>query len=317
MGGKESKPADDSWSNVDQCPRLDGKVCIVTGANSGLGLEQAKAMYRKGAAVVLACRSQERANKARDEILAATPAEGGAVGSAEVILCDLSDLDSVRAFASKFKSKYTHLHILVNNAGIMAPSKRQTNKNGWEMQFCCNHLGHFLLTSLLLPELIASKPSRIVNVASMAHAAGNMDFSNIQADKSYSSWGQYGMTKLSNLLFTYELSKRLSAKHPEVVVAAAHPGWTTTGLQNNENIPFHGVFNAVMGQGTKIGVLPQLYASCSDQVKQGSYYGPAFVGIWGASTLVKAKSTAYNEEHAKKLWELSMHLTEASFKELE
>src|SRR5580698_1033148 len=215
------------WTE-DQMPDLSGKTFVVTGANSGIGYEASRALAAKGATVVLACRSPEKGRAAVDAIRARMP-------DAKVVLerMDLGDLDTVRAFAAKFLKEHGKLDVLINNAGIMA-IPRLTTKDGFETQIGTNHLGHFALTGLLLGRLVESAPSRVVSVSSMAHTMGkfrDLDASDLRLDTGYTKWGAYGRSKLANLLFAYELERRLEARFPSVISVACHPGYAATNLQ--------------------------------------------------------------------------------------
>ena len=212
------------WTTKD-IPDQSGKIAIVTGANSGIGFEAAKALAAKGAHVVMACRNMEKGEKAVDDIRAATPAAQLALKQ-----LDLADLGSVRTFAADYQAQHSQLHMLINNAGVMALPYR-TTEDGFEMQFGTNHLGHFALTGLLLPTLFATPGSRIVTVSSMAHQMGTIQFDDLGWEKSYSKWRAYGMSKLANLLFTYELQRKLTAAGADTIAVAVHPGYSATNLQ--------------------------------------------------------------------------------------
>ena len=217
-----------NW-NTTHIQDLTGKTIIITGGNSGLGFEAAKALSRKGATVIIACRSTEKGEAARNEIVAIHPN-----ANITVMELDLMDLKSIRNFADQFKKKYSHLDILVNNAGIMMVPHRLT-KDGFESQIGTNHLGHFALTGLLLDLLKKTPKSRVVNVSSMAHKSGVMDFDNLlyTNGEGYTPMKAYGRSKLSNLLFTYELQRFFEANKIDCIALAAHPGVSDTNLFNH------------------------------------------------------------------------------------
>ena len=213
------------WT-IENMPGLTGKTIVVTGGNSGLGYESVKAFASKGAEVVLASRSTEKGEEARTAILKDFPE-----GKIEVMQLDLGDLESVRNFAAAFKKSYQKLDVLLNNAGIMM-TPYFTTKDGFEGQLGTNHLGHFALTGLLLDVVLKTEGARIVNVSSGAHKNGEMDFNNLQFENSrgYAPMKAYGRSKLSNLLFTYELQRKLDAAQKDTIAAAAHPGVAMTNL---------------------------------------------------------------------------------------
>ena len=242
------------WTAND-IPDLTGKVIIVTGANSGIGWEAVKVFAEKGAHVVMACRNITKGKQAQRDVS----------GSSEVAQLNLASLASVRAFADQFKAKHDKLDILVNNAGVMAIPYRKT-EDGFEMQFGTNHLGHFALTGLLLEQLLASKKSRVVNVSSMAHEQGTMNWDDLAWERDYSEWGAYGMSKLANLLFTYELQRKFEAAGVDAISTGCHPGYAATNLQAIEperwitwltNMLMK-VTNRVVAQSAAMGALPTL-----------------------------------------------------------
>jgi NAD(P)-dependent dehydrogenase (short-subunit alcohol dehydrogenase family) len=284
---------------------LAGKVVVVTGANSGIGWEAVKVFAEKGAHVVLASRSLAKAEAAQRNL----------AGSSEVSQLDLASLASVRAFAESFKAKHQKLDILVNNAGVMAIPYRQT-EDGFEMQFGTNHLGHFALTGLLLEPLLAAKQSRVVSVSSSAHTSGTMQWDNLAWQSDYSEWGAYGMSKLANLLFAYELQRKFEAAGVDSISAGCHPGYAATNLQAIEperllmrfvNLLMK-VTNRVMAQSAEMGAMPTLYAALAEDVNGCDYIGPD-KGMRGYPTKVESNDRSYNREDAAKLWEISEQLT--------
>ncbi len=214
-----------TW-NADQIPNQSGRVAIVTGANSGIGLIAAETLAAKGARVILACRSEERATQALASIREKNPEAQVEFGH-----LDLSNLESVQAFASSVSAKEERLDLLINNAGVMMPPKRGETADGFELQFGVNHLGHQALTALLFDRLSSTAGSRIVSVASQAHRGGRIDFTDLQwKSRGYKKMGSYGQSKLANLLFSFELDRRLRASNCQTKAVAAHPGWTATDL---------------------------------------------------------------------------------------
>ena len=299
------------WTTAD-IPDLSGKVIIVTGGNSGLGYESVKAFANKDAEIILACRSAEKGEKAKQEILKNKPD-----ANIVVMPLDLADLASVRDFANKFTANYSKLDILMNNAGIMTPPYFKT-KDGFEGQFGTNHLGHFALTGLLFGLLKKTPESRIVNTSSAAHKAGKMDFSNLMYEdgKGYSRIRAYGRSKLANLLFTYELQRKLQDIDASIITLAAHPGGAKTNLDTHMRriwwikvlIP---LISASM-QSQAMGALPQIRAAVDPAANGGTYYGPE-KGMKGYPVLVESNSRSHNLEDAARLWAVSEQLTGVSF----
>ena len=293
------------WS-IDTIPDLKDKIIVVTGANSGIGLEATKVFAARNAHVILACRNLEKGAAALETIKQATP-------QAELTLMglDLSSLDSVRAFSDALKQRVDHVDILVNNAGIMAPPYSKT-ADGFESQFGTNHLGHFTLTALLLPLLEQANAGRVVVISSVAHRIGRIRFNDLNWEKHYSRWLAYGQSKLANLMFAKELQRRLSARGSKVMAVAAHPGYSNTHLQRH--VPGGGVFNAIFSQSQARGALPTLCAATSDALKGGEYIGPSgFMEMQGEPDLASSNALSNNTEVARKLWEVSERLTRESF----
>ena len=294
-----------AWTTAD-IPDQSNKTIIVTGANSGIGFETALELVKKNATVVLACRNQEKGAEAVKRI-EATDAPGLAV----LMSLDLSSLDSVRSFAADFQSRYSQLDLLINNAGVMIPPLSRT-KEGFELQFGTNHLGHFLLTTLLLP-MIEASGGRIVNVSSNAHKMGKIDFEDPNYQKrTYHRLEAYNQSKLANLLFTLELNKRLNSSEAKAV--SAHPGWTASALARTAwwaDLP-HRVF----GQSAEMGALPTLRAAVDPEADPGDYYGPSSMfEIRGAPVKVEPVAAAKDEDTAAQLWTLSEELTSDSSRE--
>ncbi len=293
-----------TWT-PEQMPSLDGKVVIVTGANSGLGLESTRLLAGRGAEVIMACRNQTKGEQALTLIKKEIP-------SAKLTLMslDLSSQQSIRDFAEAFKQRYSHLDILLNNAGLMAPPLSHT-QDGFEMQFGTNHLGHFALTGLLLDALENANAPRIVTVSSMAHKWGSIYFNNLNAEKGYKRWRFYGQSKLANLMFTRELHRRLSERNSKVKAIAVHPGYSDTNLQTDTI--FAG-FNRFFAQPQEMGCYPSIYAATSDEVRSGEYYGPnGFMEMAGYPAPAHVRKLARNQDVARELWNVSEQLTGIRF----
>ena len=297
------------WSSAD-IPSQAGRVAVVTGANSGLGLITARELARAGATVVLACRAPARAASAVEAILASVPH-----AALDVWQLDLADLASVRDFADGIATSYDHLDLLVNNAGVMAVAQGRT-ADGFELQFGTNHLGHFALTGRLLELLGAASAPRVVTVASGAHRMGRMNFDDLMGERNYRRWGAYGQAKLSNLLFAFELQRRATAAGAALLSLAAHPGYASTNLQSHTSSAIEkgvmSVLNRVVAQSDEMGALPSLYAATAD-VPGGSYIGPDGLAEGrGHPTIVSSSRAARDEQAAQRLWEISEQLTGVS-----
>ena len=298
-----------NWT-TNNIPDLTGKVIIVTGGNSGLGFWSVKAFAGKGARVVLASRSTERGEKAKAEIPKGTPE-----GNVEVAELNLADLESVHRFATTFLQRHNRLDVLLNNAGIMT-TPWFTTKDGFEGQLGTNHLGHFALTGWLLPVLQETPGSRVVNVSSMAHRQGKMDFSNLlfENGKGYSPMKAYSRSKLANLLFSYELQRFFETRQTGSKAVAAHPGVSQTELFRHLDDKWYfrmvrPLFKAISQDG-EMGALPQIRASVDPEVQGGEFYGPSgFNELKGSPVKVKSNGASHHPEDARKLWEVSGKLT--------
>jgi NAD(P)-dependent dehydrogenase (short-subunit alcohol dehydrogenase family) len=300
--------SDGKWTNAD-IPDQSGRVAVVTGANTGLGYHAAAALAQTGAHVVLAVRNLEKGNLALARIVAAHP-------EADVTLqeLDLSSLASVRAAATALRKAYPRIDLLINNAGVMWTPKQLTD-DGFEMQFGTNHLGHFALTGLLLDNLLPVRGSRVVTVSSMGHRLrAAIHFDDLQWEQRYDRIAAYGQSKLANLLFTYELQRRLAARdQPTTMALAAHPGGSNTEL--GRNLP--GIFKpavAVLGpllfQGAAMGSLPTLRAATDPAVVGGQYYGPDGLGEQrGHPKVVSSSAQSHDEDLQHRLWTVSEELT--------
>lgn len=299
------------WTAND-IPSQAGKTFVVTGANSGIGYEAALQLAGKGAQVVLACRDQGKGRAAAAAISAAHPS-----AAVTVMELDLADLQSIRRFADAVRAAYPALHGLCNNAGVMAIPLRRT-ADGFEMQFGTNHLGHFALTGLLLERLLATPGARVVNVSSNAHKFGAMHWDDLQWERSYRKWSAYGQSKLANLLFTYELQRRLTAAGAGLFSVACHPGYSATNLQaagprmQGSSIAeaVMGLANSLLAQNAAMGALPTLYAAVAPDVHGGDYIGPDGLGEqWGHPKKVQATAKARDPEAQGRLWEISEQAT--------
>ena len=295
------------WTPSD-LPDQSGRTALVTGANSGLGLQTSLELARKGARVLMACRNPAKAQDALATIRAAVPN-----ANAELVSLDLASLSSIEAAADDVASRVQTLDLLINNAGVMAIPKA-TTADGFEMQFGTNHLGHFALTGRLLPLLRAGKDPRVINVSSTAHKSGTMRFEDLMGDQSYGRWKAYGQSKLANLLFTSELNRRADGV---LLTAAAHPGYANTHLQQGQGNAllelFMKVGNATIAQSDAMGAWPQLYAATMPDVQGNDYYGPHLFELRGHPKKVNRTAKAKNGADATKLWDLSEELTKVHY----
>lgn len=310
-------PAAHKWTAAEIPPQA-GKLALVTGANSGIGFHTALQLARARCAVILGCRDRVRGDAARTRILSQVPA-----AHVEVLTLDLASLESVRAAAGQFLSTGQHLDLLINNAGVLAPPHRQLTRDGFELQFGTNHLGHFALTGLLLPALLSpgAASSRIVTVSSIAHRGATMDFTNLQWERGYRPWPAYRRSKLANLLFGFELQRRLERAQARACSVVVHPGVSNTNLfaagpgQGRGLIarltPF---FIALFAQSDAQGALPTLYAATAPEIRGGRFYGcDGFREMRGYPVEVRAETQAYDEAMAARLWEVSESLTGVSY----
>jgi NAD(P)-dependent dehydrogenase (short-subunit alcohol dehydrogenase family) len=295
------------WDAGD-IPDQGGRLAVVTGANSGLGLVTARELARHGARVVLACRNRERGEAALKEV---TEAASGPAPELEEL--DLADLSSVRSFADRLAAGGEELDLLINNAGVMAPPRRRT-VDGFELQFGTNHLGHFALTKLLLPLMEGREDARVVTLSSTAHRMGRIAFDNLNGDRRYFRWNAYGQSKLANLLFALELDRRLRASGSTVKSLAAHPGYAATNLQSAAAPLVDRLLmrlgNLVIAQNDEMGALPVLYAATAPGLEGGAYIGPDGPGEQrGYPKLVRPNRAARDEGTARRLWDVSEELT--------
>lgn len=303
----------DAWKKWDDTAigDLTGKTIVVTGGNSGIGLAAAKHFAKAGAAVVIACRNPDKARAALEEI--AVVAKGAAPASMSL---DLASLASVRAFAENYKKSGRPLDVLVNNAGVMA-IPHATTEDGFEMQMGTNHLGHFALTLALLP-LLDDADGRVVTVASMMHMIGFIDFDNLNAEKGYTRFGAYNRSKLANMLFIFELDRRLKAAGSRVITVAAHPGYSDTNMQyvvlRNEGAKVRGGLMAasskLLAQTPFMGSLPTVRGAVDPTIQGGELIGPRGMGgARGYPIVTRGLPHAYNPVTAARLWDVSERLT--------
>ncbi len=305
-----------SWT-ADDVPDLSGKTFVVTGANTGLGLEATRVLASRGGEVVMACRSLERGRDAAEEVRDEHPD-----ADLDVRELDLASLDSVQEFAEGFAEDHDELDVLMNNAGVMAVPRGET-EDGFELQLGVNHLGHFALNGRLLDLVLEADGvdgagGRVVTVSSGAHRSGEIDFDDLHGEKEYTKWGAYSQSKLANLLFAKDLQRRLEAAGESAKSVAAHPGYAATDLQRRgpeqegSKLKLWGmkILNRVVAQSAERGVLPQLYAALSEDVEGGEYVGPGgFKKMRGYPEVQQPSERARDEETAERLWEVSEELT--------
>jgi NAD(P)-dependent dehydrogenase (short-subunit alcohol dehydrogenase family) len=307
-----------AWSSA-QLPDLSGKTVLVTGANSGIGFEAARVFARKGARVVLACRDAGKGELALLRIRAESPA-----AAIEMLQLDLASLVSVRRAAERFAAANARLDVLCNNAGIMAIPRALT-ADGFEMQLGVNHFGHFALTGLLLEPLLAAGPARVVTVSSTSHKIGHIHFDDLDGERRYHKWAAYGQSKLANLLFAFELQRRLGERGAPAISVACHPGYAATNLQmvgpqmqgSQLGARLFRLSNALFAQSAEQGAWPTLYAAAGADVHGGDYIGPGGIGeVAGAPKKVSATRAAHDEDAARRLWDVSVQRTGVDYRAL-
>jgi NAD(P)-dependent dehydrogenase (short-subunit alcohol dehydrogenase family) len=305
-----------SWVE-DHIPPLPAKTAIITGANSGIGYEAARVLASRGVQVIMACRNAQKAETARQEILSQHPD-----AHLETMELNLSDLSSVQEFALHINERYNQLDLLINNAGVMA-LPYSTTVDGFEMQFGTNHLGHFALTAQLFPLLRDTPASRIINIASAAHQYGKIDFDNLNFENGgYGKWPAYCRSKLSNLLFTFELDRRIKANGLNMLAVSAHPGYSATALQE-KGINYNKVGwrqwmvetgNRLLATSPLFGALPTLYAASKESIHGGEYIGPVgFLNMRGEPGPNPSSYRSRDPQVAARLWKESEQLTRISF----
>ncbi len=298
------------YSSKDLAPQA-GRTFVITGANSGIGLEAALALAAAGARVVMACRDPGRAGEALSRVRAASPA-----AVVETLALDLASLASIRAAVSELRERLPTIDVLVNNAGVMAIPRR-TTAEGFEMQLGTNHLGHFAWTGLLL-DRVEPLAGRVVTVASFVHHRGRMAWDDLMGERSYSKWGAYCQSKLANVLFMVELDRRLRAAGSRVKSVGCHPGYAATNLQSvgprmagasfSERVMSLG--NKLFAQPAEAGAWPTLYAACGEDIESGDYTGPnGWKEMRGEAVKATTSKSSKSEEEAARLWSMSEELT--------
>jgi protochlorophyllide reductase len=300
------------WTAAD-IPDQTGRLALITGGNSGLGLETARALAAKGATVILGCRSLERAEQARQQLRA------GAGAAIDLLELDLAHLASVRDGARQLHERYGRLDLLINNAGVMG-LPRSLTLDGFERQFGINHLGHFALTQALLPLLRGRADARVVTVTSGAQYFGRISFDDLQGERRYERWQAYGQSKLANVMFALELQQRLDAEAAGVTSLAAHPGVARTNLQP-ASVAASGSWGEALAyrlmtplfQSAAQGALPQLHAATAPDVRPGGHYGPDQLGgLRGWPAEVRVAPAALDAEQRRRLWQVSEELCAAA-----
>jgi NAD(P)-dependent dehydrogenase (short-subunit alcohol dehydrogenase family) len=292
------------WTE-EHLPRFDGRLAVVTGATGGIGRVVVERLAAAGAQVVLACRSEAKGQ----EVLRAIPRSGASM-AARVEHLDLASLDAIRRFADRLRHVCESVDVLINNAGVMALKRRELTADGFEMQLGTNHLGHFALTGLLMPALVANGGARVVTVTSNAHRMGRIKFDDLQSERGYGAWAAYNQSKLANMMFVRELAHRSSRAGTGIVSVAANPGFVDTPLQD-------GTIMAPLrrlGQSPERGALPLLYAASSSDVAGGDLVGPnRFLNHRGYPTRQRPAKRAGDPEAARRLWAVSEELTGVRF----
>ena len=298
------------WTESD-VPDQAGRRVLITGANSGLGWENARALAGAGAHVVMGCRNPQKAEDARQRLLAIHPD-----ASVEILLMDMADLASIRSAVERDGD--APLDLLINNAGIMGTDRAKT-ADGFESQLGTNHLGHFALTGLLLSRLEAAPAARVVTVSSFGHRPGKIDFDDLQSERGYNRWVAYFQSKLANLLFTYELQRRLQAAGSSTEALAAHPGGSNTELGKSRDggggltakiIAWGEPITARLMQSAQMGALPTLRAAVDPEAEGGQYYGPdGFMEQKGHPVVVESTKRSHDQVVARRLWDVSEDLT--------
>jgi NAD(P)-dependent dehydrogenase (short-subunit alcohol dehydrogenase family) len=310
------------WTAADVADQT-GRTAVITGANSGIGFEAARVLAGRGATVVLACRDPGQADRAAERIaagLGSGPGGSARADQVQTVRLNLASLTSVREAAGELGSRFPRLDLLINNAGVMMPPHGRT-EDGFELQFGTNHLGHFALTGLVLASLLKSDGSRVVTVSSNGHKVGRINVDDLQSERGYRKMRAYAQSKLSNLMFTFELQRRLAAAGAPTIALAAHPGTSRTRLVRHLRGPSQAVVNAQLGpatswfaQSAEMGALPMLRAATDPAARGGQYYGPARAfELTGYPVLVQPTGRARDEGVQNKLWVESERLTAVRF----
>lgn len=298
---------------------LSDRTIVITGANTGIGFEAARLLGRANARLVLGCRDPGRAESAAAKLRAEAP--GARV---ELVALDLADLASIRQAAGSILERVPAIDVLINNAGVMALPRR-TTRDGFEMQLGTNHLGHFALTGLLMPAIIAAPAARVVNVSSGLHKRGRVDFDDLQSERRYDKWKAYAQSKLCNLLFAYELERRFRAAHTRAISLACHPGYAATELQSRgpsmEGSKLLGLImsvgNSLLAQSAEAGAWPTVFAAVSPEARGMDYIGPmGLAHMRGRPGRDRSTRRSHSEADARRLWEISEQLTSVSYDSL-
>jgi NAD(P)-dependent dehydrogenase (short-subunit alcohol dehydrogenase family) len=311
--------ATSKWT-TGQIPSLAGRTALITGANSGIGYQAALQLARHGAHVLLGCRNIAKGRAALDRLQREATTSNAPAPSAELVELDMASLASIRAFAAFFAARGLPLDILINNAGVMALPARELTPDGFERQFGTNHLGHFALTGLLIPQLLSADAPRVVTVASLAHRNGKIEFDNLQSERSYVPWDAYGASKLANILFAKELDRRARLAHSKLISLAVHPGVSTTSIfangpgANSLKAIAVKLLAPIMMQNDEAGALPTLYAATSPSAHGGEYIGPdGFQELKGSPVVVQPRPQALDEAVGQQLWTVSEQLTGVTY----
>jgi len=308
----------DNWT-TDSMPDLSGKIAVVTGANSGLGYETALGLAQKGAQVIVASRDANKGQEAVRKLQSGRPK-----GSVSFMQLDLASLAAISGFATNYAKQYKTLDLLINNAGVMHLPYRET-ADGFEMQFGTNHLGHFALTGLLLPTILKTPKARIVTISSGLHHSGHINFDDLNGKQNYNEYKAYSQSKLANLLFTYELQRKLKAHGANAMAVAAHPGYSATNLQFGAarmtgsalRERMMQVANTLLAQSAAMGALPTLMAATSPTLQGGEYIGPkGFQEMRGYPVVVKSNTESNDLSVAQRLWTVSEELTGVKYEPL-
>lgn len=298
-----------NWT-AENIPSQEGKIIIVTGANSGLGFGTTRELARNGAKVIMAVRSLKKGNEAKKDIQQEIPE-----ASLEVMELDLADLNSVKSFAEVFTESYDRLDVLINNAGLMMPVERQETKQGFEIQIGVNHLGHFALTNHLLPLLNETGDSRVVTLSSLYGKTGyaSINWDDLNWEKEYDKTDAYSQSKFANQLFCMELHRKLKRVESDTISVMAHPGYTDTNLQRYMGL-MGTIGNKLFAQNLNMGILPQLRAATDPEVASGDYYGPAgFMSMRGYPEKEAPNPKVNDTEKSERFWKLSEDLTGVEF----
>jgi NAD(P)-dependent dehydrogenase (short-subunit alcohol dehydrogenase family) len=310
MSQQDSQRAGSSsarWGESD-IPDQSGRTAVITGGNSGIGYEAARYLAGRGASVVLACRDAGRAKAAADRL--AGQVSGARLDTLEL---DLASLESVREAAGQIRERHPRLDLLINNAGVMMPPHGVT-ADGFELQFGTNHLGHFALTGLVLPALLDVPGSRVVTVSSNGHKMGRIRFDDLQFERRYQRMAAYSQSKLANLMFTYELQRRLAAADAPTIAVAAHPGTSDTALVRHLPGWMQAGSRLVPNQNAAMGALPTVRAATDPAAVGGEYFGPAGFGEFsGPPKIVRSTGRSHDEAAQRRLWAVSQELTGVTF----